>query len=770
MSVQIGDIKGQLQVVGIQGNKVKLQCLCRNTIVVDMCDFETGKYIHCGCRDKLGNDLCDKRIGNWEVIGYLGNGKYAAKCLLCGKIKSVGSYDLASGKSTSCGCNSTGFKDLSHKMFGYWEVIDYAGNQMWNCRCTLCNNIKKVKRSNLVNGLTKSCGCTRKTLDGAVKIEANAIIGDYELLERVEGSYTKWECRCTKCYDIQIKDVYNMRKGVGCTCSKCGVQNEKYGKHKPGEVYGDMSLVEYIPDKHGYWLMECIKCGRRYSKHLQSVMKGLGDKCNSCKQLENKDKPVAIEIRPKIIHAKAVDEYKEEYGQGFNGDLTGNKYGDIEVGNALSNGKYICRCRCGKQYIATKYTLESWNFTNCGCNKTDRIVAKDTKYRDAEFGDWLVNKFIGNNIAECTCRKCGNTKRVKLSNLLNGSSTSCGCEKYREDLSGKIIGTWKVNKWLGDGLWECQCNRCGTVDSSTTYMLKSYNKICKTCNPDYHSSYETELADLFKGATTNDRKVLNGKELDLYFEDKKLAIEFNGNYWHCSYVRGKNYHRDKTLSCLEKGIRLIHIFEYEWNDEEKKRKIIDLINGILDEKTNNKVYARETEVKEIDKDEASEFIEKYHIQGNTRAKVYVGLYKEKELIGAMSFGIPRFDKDADWELIRLVYKSGYNVVGGTEKMFKYFLDKYKPNNVLSYCDISKFDGGVYKRLGFKFKGYSQPNYVWINPSNGNVLSRYKTMRNKLIHDLNLEDKPELTENDIMDNLGYVKIYDCGNAKYLFERT
>ena len=121
-------------------------------------------------------------------------------------------------------------------------------------------------------------------------------------------------------------------------------------------------------------------------------------------------------------------------------------------------------------------------------------------------------------------------------------------------------------------------------------------------------------------------------------------------------------------------------------------------------------------------------------------------------------------------MIRLVYKSGYNVVGGTEKMFKYFLDKYKPNNVLSYCDISKFDGGVYKRLGFKFKGYSQPNYVWINPSNGNVLSRYKTMRNKLIHDLNLEDKPELTENSIMDNLGYVKIYDCGNAKYLFERT
>jgi hypothetical protein len=46
---------------------------------------------------------------------------------------------------------------------------------------------------------------------------------------------------------------------VGIYCSECGVQQKKYGKHRAGEVYGDMELLEYVPEKHGYWLMQCTK-------------------------------------------------------------------------------------------------------------------------------------------------------------------------------------------------------------------------------------------------------------------------------------------------------------------------------------------------------------------------------------------------------------------------------------------------------------------------------------------------------------------------------
>lgn len=44
---------------------------------------------------------------------------------------------------------------------------------------------------------------------------------------------------------------------------------------------------------------------------------------------------------------------------------------------------------------------------------------------------------------------------------------------------------------------------------------------------------------------------MNGKELDIYIPDKKLAIEFNGIYLANSEFNGKdkNYHLDKTIKC-----------------------------------------------------------------------------------------------------------------------------------------------------------------------------------------------------------------------------
>lgn len=62
----------------------------------------------------------------------------------------------------------------------------------------------------------------------------------------------------------------------------------------------------------------------------------------------------------------------------------------------------------------------------------------------------------------------------------------------------------------------------------------------------------------------NDRKILNGKEIDIYIPELKLGIEFNGDYWHSNVYKISNYHLNKTLLAESKGIRLIHIWEHEW--------------------------------------------------------------------------------------------------------------------------------------------------------------------------------------------------------------
>ena len=82
--------------------------------------------------------------------------------------------------------------------------------------------------------------------------------------------------------------------------------------------------------------------------------------------------------------------------------------------------------------------------------------------------------------------------------------------------------------------------------------------------------YANRAKSIYSGIIIeNDKTILDGKELDIYIPDKHLAIEFNSDYWHREEQIGKYYHQEKSLACREKGIRLIHIFEYEWINKQE---------------------------------------------------------------------------------------------------------------------------------------------------------------------------------------------------------
>ena len=86
---------------------------------------------------------------------------------------------------------------------------------------------------------------------------------------------------------------------------------------------------------------------------------------------------------------------------------------------------------------------------------------------------------------------------------------------------------------------------------------------------------------------TNVRNIIDNLELDIYFPELDLAIEYNGLYWH-SYHEAigtspnqldHNYmkyrHQAKSLACYGNGIRLLHIYEDTVNIE---NLILDFIN------------------------------------------------------------------------------------------------------------------------------------------------------------------------------------------------
>ena len=247
----------------------------------------------------------------------------------------------------------------------------------------------------------------------------------------------------------------------------------------------------------------------------------------------------------------------------------------------------------------------------------------------------------------------------------------------------------------------------------------------------------------------NDKK--EKKEIDIYIPDFNLGIEINGNYWHSSAYKDSNFHQEKSLFSKEKGINLIHIFEYEFNDLSKRNIIKSLIKsklGIFDKK----IYARQCNIKELEYKEYADFCNENHLQGECGAKVKLGLFCQNELVQIISFGSPRFTDKYEWEIIRECSKLGYQVVGGKEKLWKYFLKKYNPNNCISYCDFSKFSGESYLRLGFKFKQLNKPGFVWWYHKMNQIF-----WRNPYKH-------KEIKEK------GYLKIYDAGQLVFVWNKT
>ena len=65
---------------------------------------------------------------------------------------------------------------------------------------------------------------------------------------------------------------------------------------------------------------------------------------------------------------------------------------------------------------------------------------------------------------------------------------------------------------------------------------------------------------------------------------KAVAIEFNGTYYHSLKKDGDVlYHLNKTTACENLGIKLIHIWEDEWNNEKDdiKQLILGVLNGTV---------------------------------------------------------------------------------------------------------------------------------------------------------------------------------------------
>ena len=276
------------------------------------------------------------------------------------------------------------------------------------------------------------------------------------------------------------------------------------------------------------------------------------------------------------------------------------------------------------------------------------------------------------------------------------------------------------------------------------------------------SSYNRSFAELLDiNNITYEREFL----LQKYSYDFKVGntlIEIDPTATHNTYFSpygdnriDVNYHRDKTKLAKDNGYSVIHIFE--WDDINKVMQLL---------KNRVTIYARKCEVRMVSEVDTGNYLDTYHLQGTCRGqKIRLGLYYNNQLVSLMTFGKSRFNKNCEYELLR--YCASHNVVGGAEKLFKYFVDTYKPNSVVSYCDTSKFSGKVYDTLSFEFIKTNKPRKHWYSMkerrhiTDGLLLSQGYDRLFKENH-----GKGTSNEELILAR-GYLPVYDCGQSTYIW---
>ena len=265
-------------------------------------------------------------------------------------------------------------------------------------------------------------------------------------------------------------------------------------------------------------------------------------------------------------------------------------------------------------------------------------------------------------------------------------------------------------------------------------------------------------------AEYNTRKIIAPKEIDIYLPEYKLAIEYNGAYFHSEVTGGKDssYHLQKLKMCREKGIELIQISSITYAAKP------EAVKGILLAKLGktHRIMARKCKIKEVAYSEYVSFLEKNHLQNaKTTGAIRYGLYFNDELVQVMSLGKLRKSLGHSgvdgWELIRLATKVGLTVTGGVSKLFTHFVKEYSPTYVVSYADLQYFTGNSLGKIGFSKSCETAPNYWYTY--------QYKTLEHRFGHRKQVLIKKGFSSNntewEIMKLLGYDRIWDCGNAKW-----
>lgn len=424
--------------------------------------------------------------------------------------------------------------------------------------------------------------------------------------------------------------------------------------------------------------------------------------------------------------------------------------------NGLTDYPKRCRCCAGPitKFVSFNegYTAEFCS-TKCSNNSTEVLSKKRDTVRQkygvehfqqaAEVKDKIANTFVQRrrNIIDTIRRESEQQGFTVISAPATEFSVSSNmfhlrCEdghEFRRNLAG-----W--NRWV------ITCPECSKTRSS------------------YEKDLVRRLRQFYDGEIqTTNRTVIAPLEIDVYLPEIRLGIEINGDYWHSrtDTVTDAHRHLRKTIAAESVGITLLQVNEREWIS--KSELVLSKVRAKLGRV--RRIFARKCKLGVPSFEEAREFLNANHLQGATHyAPIRYGLYEGDNLVAIATYGIPRFNKKYEYELLRFAVLKDTSVVGGFSKLLHHFINERQPKNIISYADRRYSSGNVYQRCGFIELTPSNPNYVYLK--GGDVLTRYQCQKHKLSKFLDSFDD-SISEAQNMFNNGWRQLHDCGNRVFVY---
>jgi hypothetical protein len=217
---------------------------------------------------------------------------------------------------------------------------------------------------------------------------------------------------------------------------------------------------------------------------------------------------------------------------------------------------------------------------------------------------------------------------------------------------------------------------------------------------------------------------------------------------------------------------LIHLWEDVWRQQ--PAIILSRLRALVG--ISERIPARLTQVRRIDKPTAERFLQINHLQVFTNVKYKYGLFlparyfrvlsadfSEKPpeapelLVAVATFSHPRQVvrngiSHRSVELVRFANMLNCTVVGGLDKLLKAFTTDFHPDDIMTYADRDWSNGRSYEKLGFTRLEQTEPQSFWVHP--GEWIRYYP---NHL--------PGGLMENE-MPGKGYIPVYNSGSIKFV----